>query len=276
MNERFPCRLSDVFGDAFSIFRRNFKVIFLIVLLIMLPVVAVQVFFVNPGFESRGIIESLSELMAKETLDESETEMVSQLGNRMLIYYGISAFLGSFFLICRAAAVFIVKRETGFVSEKDPYGDFNSLLEGSFKIFPKLWLTQFIVVFMVLFGFMLCFIPGLLMFYLYQFTSFAVVFTGTWGRKSTFISGIAVKKYPVPALISALLYLGIVQLCVPLLFTGLGLLAALAGTGTIIYKFLMLLIGIGEYIVIIYFEMCMAVAFSRMYPEIEEVVRGWQ
>lgn len=286
--ERAPFTFGSVLSGGFSCFKENFKMLLLLVLVVTLPMAIVQVFMIDRNFDYAGTMNTFMELYSAST-EEAEAGAAgdaSGLAWKLLLYLGLTALISSVSLITEAGALVLVGRKYGYLKESgepvmgaEPVSDrnmpgFSALFEMAFRIFPKLWLTMLFVRFSVFMGLMLCFVPGILLYYVFQFAAFSVVFCGLWGRKAGFVSSLATRVYPKPSLFCALLFFAAAGLMLPTTVSVLASLPAQFGLDNVTSGIITVVLRCGEQLVVLLFTMMAATLFIGMLPKLEPLIES--
>lgn len=150
-----------------EIFKTNFKKILILSCMVVLPVYLIQVFLIVPRLPDK--IDMLSP---------------------QFVWYLLSTILISIFLYVYYIAVIKLSYET--MDGKNM--SISEVMNFSVRLWPKILLTALLYGLSVACGFMLFFIPGILLFVAYTFYQYTCVRTGLWGRKSLFLSSLYTKK----------------------------------------------------------------------------------
>lgn len=179
-----------VIKDSLKGFRNNLISVTLLILLISLPIAVLQTCLVDARFEASGVMavleEAMAELEAGETIDAGLTDASS----KMLVYVALTTLLSSFSLVVHIGVMLLIRNHrNGVVAE------FRDVFESALRLFPKVWLTQLLAGVFILFGLMLCFLPGIFMYFIYYMVPYSVVYTQLWGRKGLFVSSLYSRKY---------------------------------------------------------------------------------
>lgn len=272
-----------ILRDGFACFKTNFKMLLLLVLTVTLPMALVQVFMIDSRFDYGGTMDTFMQLYS-ESAESGETGDISGMAWKLALYLGISALIASVSLITNAGALILVGRRYGYVDdsgaavrgtgtlrERDDIG-FSALFEQAFRAFPKLWLTMLFVNFSVFMGFMLCFIPGILIYYVFQFSACSVVLTGLWCRRAGFVSSLATRMYPRPSLICALVFFVASGVLIPLLISLLAGLPALIGLDAVTSGIISVVLKCVQQLLVLLTVVTAATLFARMLPKLEPII----
>jgi len=266
-----------IFKEAFARFRANIAPIFLMLLSVSLPVALIRVLIIERNFNFGTNYSALLELLSQQTADESDVEAANALMKKIMLYYGLILLLSLVLVIFTTAMIRLVRQ--GEFRDNDTDRDllklpFGELFDSTLRVYPKVLLTAITVGISMFVGFMLCFLPGILVMYIFQFAQCAAVFTGLAGRKAGFVSSLCTRKYPRIAVITCVLYLLysaiIPNFGVNLISAGLSA-AGLSGVAfdvvnIVLILFQQLLSGFGT--------LCVACVFSRLYPGIEGMLKS--
>ena len=284
---RAPFTFGSILNDGFSCFKENFKTLLILVLVVTLPMALVQVFMIDRNFDYSGTMNTFMELYSASTEEaEGAAGDVSGMAWKLLLYLGISALIASISLITDAGAIILVGRKHGFVKESgepaasaEPVSNraqpgFSALFEMAFRSFPKLWLTLLFVRFSVFMGFMLCFIPGILLYYVFQFAAFSVVFCGLWGRRAGFVSSLATRLYPKPSLICALLVFAVSGILLPLAFGFLAELPGQFGLDAVTSGIISAVLKCAQQLLALMVTMMASTLFAQMLPKLEPIIES--
>ncbi len=180
-----------VIKDSLKGFKSNFISIALLILLVSLPIAMIQTYFVDTRFEASGVMTVLEDAMAKLEAGETITDAgLADASSKMLVYVALTTLLSSFSLVVHIGVMLLIRNHrNGVVTE------FQDVFESALRLFPKVWLTQLLAGFFILFGLMFCFLPGIFMYFIYYMVPYSVVYTQLWGRKGLFISSLYSRKY---------------------------------------------------------------------------------
>ena len=162
---------------ALNIFKLNFVKILILSLMIILPVYLMQEFLLVP-FTPELPTETDLETLESYSVDSS------------LLWFFFGAILLS--LLTELYKIGIIK--LSYESLESRNISVSEIMDSSMRIWPKTILTTLLYSLFVACGFMLFFIPGMIMYVLYFFYMQIVVITGIWGRGSFLISSLYVKK----------------------------------------------------------------------------------
>ena len=158
---------------AFNIFKTNFSAIFILSLMIILPVYLIQEFLLVPF-----------------TPEISAEDAAAYSMDTKMIWYLLGALIISLFTELHKVSVV----KLTFESLESREISISEIMDFSMRLWPKTLLTTLLYALFVAFGFMLFFIPGMMMFVLYYFYIQVVVFYGIWGRSALGISSLYAKR----------------------------------------------------------------------------------
>ena len=281
--ERLPFTFGSILTDGFSCFKDNIRSLLLLILAVTLPMALIQVFMIDRNFDYSGTVNTFMELYTADAASGAESE-ISGIAWKIMLYLGISALISSVSLITEAGAIILVGRKHGWIrmtgeSVTEPLSDreqpgFSALFELAFRSFPKLWLTMFFVRFSVFMGFMLCFIPGVLLYYVFQFSAFSVVFCGLWGRKAGFVSSLATRVYPKPSLICALTFFAVSEVLLGLAISVLASLPVQLGLGAVAAGVISVVLRCAQQLLSLMFTMMAATLFAQMLPKLSPIIES--
>lgn len=194
-------RAGEIFRFSALSLRKNLKYILLLVLLVSLPIALLRVYLVDARFDSGHVMNVLNKAAESYASgDETALNGIAQDAySKMLLYMGLTLFLSSFSLLLHAGVILLSR---AFHRREET--DFRTVFDGALRIFPKLWLTQLLADVMTALGLMLCFLPGIFLYFVFFMTPYAVVLTGLWGRKGLFVSSLYTRKYRLPVLLCLL------------------------------------------------------------------------
>ena len=199
-----------ILKEAFARFRVNAVPILLMLISVSLPVALIRVFLIERNFNFGTNYDALLELLSGQTADESAAQDAGTLMNKLALYYGLILLLSLVLTIMTAGIILLARQGQYREGETDAEPlkiEFSELFDNSIRVFPKVLLTSITVGISAAAGFMLCFVPGVLVGYIFQFAVCATVFTGLFGRKAGFVSSLCTRKYPRIAVITFVLYL---------------------------------------------------------------------
>ena len=165
---------------AFELFKNNFKQILIFSLMILLPVTIIQEFLLVPFAPE---LPEVSQSASQEMLE-------SYYSDTKILWYFLGAILLSLFTeLYRIGTIKIA-----FEALEEKTVGISEIMDFSMRIWPKTIITTLLYALFVAFGFMLCFIPGILMYVIYFFYLQIIVLTGIWGRKALVVSSFYTKK----------------------------------------------------------------------------------
>ena len=220
-----------------------------------------------------GINDLLAAAGQSTASEEEVASLLSSAGSKLLLYLGISTLISSVSLICESGMIILVGRHNDIIgSENGGKMTFGMLFESALRSFPKLWLTMLFVHFSVFCGLMLCFIPGILVFYIFQFSQYSVELTRLWGRKATFVSSLATRKFPRVAVICAVSSFALSHVLIPFSVSGLVSLVSLSGAGAVPLGIAEVLLTCVEQLMRLFEAAVFATVFARMLPVIDPVI----
>ena len=268
--------------DSWACYKSGFLKLLMLVLAVTLPLAILQVFVIDLNFEKATPASLLLDNFNNAAGAEAAIQDLGDLYGKVLLYLGITALLTSISLITEAGAVIYAGSRMGslHVPDNSPShrmaaeGEmtFSLLFELSFRSFPKLLLTVLIVRLFTGLGLMLCFIPGIFIYYVTIYAAYSVELTGLWGRKAIFVSTLCTRKYPkVSALFAILFFVG-AEVLLSLALNGIISLVALLGAGTAVSGMFEVLLICLKQLVLLFFATCGAVLFSKMLPGIEPLI----
>lgn len=158
---------------AFNIFKTKFSSIFILSAMIILPVYLIQEFLLVPFTPEISV----------------EDAATYQMDTKM-IWYLLGALIVSLFT--ELHKVTIIKLTFESLESRDI--SVTEMMDFSMRIWPKTLLTTLLYALFVALGFMLFFIPGMMMFVLYYFYIQVVVIYGIWGRAALGVSSLYAKR----------------------------------------------------------------------------------
>lgn len=158
---------------AFNIFKTKFPAIFILSLMIILPVYLIQEFLLVPF-----------------TPEISAEDAAAYSMDTKMIWYLMGALIISLFT--ELHKVTIIKLTFESLESRDI--SVTEIMDFSMRLWPKTLVTTLLYALFVAFGFMLFFIPGMMMFVLYYFYIQVVVLYGIWGRGALGVSSLYAKK----------------------------------------------------------------------------------
>lgn len=273
---------SGIMRDSWACYKSGFLKLLMLVLAVTLPLAILQVFVIDLNFEKATPASLLLDNFNNAAGAEAAIQDLGDLYGKVLLYLGITALLTSISLITEAGAVIYAGSRMGslHVPDNSPShrmaaeGEmtFSLLFELSFRSFPKLLFTVLIVRLFTGLGLMLCFIPGIFIYYVTIYAAYSVELTGLWGRKAIFVSTLCTRKYPkVSALFAILFFVG-AEVLLSLALNGIISLVALLGAGTAVSGMIEVLLICLKQLVLLFFATCGAVLFSKMLPGIEPLI----
>ena len=156
--------------QTLAIFKDNFKILFLLSLMIVLPVYVIQEVIILPYFPDEMAVD-----------------------DPKLIWYTLSVGLISLFIyVYRIASI----RLAFNVLEGDGTykSDIAGLMDFAVRFWPKIIVTALIYAISVAFGLMFFVFPGIIFFVSYVYYQYVSVKTGIWGRPSLMLSSMYMRK----------------------------------------------------------------------------------
>lgn len=273
---------SEIMRDSWACFKSGFSKLLMLVLAVTLPLSILQVFVIDLNFEKATPASLLLDNLNNASGTGTAMQDYGDFYGKVFLYLGITALLTSISLITEAGAVIFAGSRMGslHVPENSPShrmaaeGEmtFSLLSELSFKSFPKLFLTVFIVRLFTGLGLMMCLIPGIFIYYVTIYAVYSVELTGLWGRKAIFVSTLCTRKYPkVSALFALLFFIGS-EVLLSLALSGILSLIALLGAGPVASGMIEVLLMCVKQLALLFFATCGAVLFSKMLPGIEPLI----
>ena len=175
--------LAKCFKTTFSILKNNIVTVLLIVLVVSLPLWAVDFFCISTICDFEEITEHINAAAAtSENAGSSEEELTSELRadmQKLMIYYALELVLSLLGVLQTGAIVIFTKRKIDA-----PGSGVNAMgvLEDAAAVFPKVMLAELIVAFSVALGLFAFVFPGLLIFAFNAFTVPATALRKSFGK----------------------------------------------------------------------------------------------
>lgn len=272
----------EIMRDSWECYKSGFLKLLMLVLAVTLPLAILQVFVIDMNFEKATPASLLLDNFSNSANTQAAMQDYGDFYGKVFLYLGITALLTSISLITEAGAVIFAGSRMGslHVPENSPShrmaaeGEitFSLLFELSFKSFPKLLITMFIVRLFTGLGLMMCFIPGIFIYYVTIYAAYSVELTGLWGRKAIFVSTLCTRKYPkISALFAVIFFVG-AELLLSLALSGILSLLSLLSAGPVASGMIEVLLMCVKQLVLLFFATCGAVLFSKMLPGIEPLI----
>lgn len=176
-----------LFSDTGEVIKKYYKYVLLFVIIIYLPLTCIRAFVVDKNFDYASTQTELQEILDKyeQNPDDIDNGKVNSIVSKLSMYFIIQLVFSALTLLCDIAAILSVKY---FYENKDT--NINEMLEAVPKLFPKLLLTRIIAGFFCSLGFLCCFLPGIIMLFVFYFVNQSVVIDGIWGKKGLLVSSI--------------------------------------------------------------------------------------
>ncbi len=143
-------------NKAKSIYIKNIKQLLILSIMIVLPV---------------ALFEEL-------VLSKYQIDTTTLISDKLVVYLLVSLVLSEILIIYRITVIRLAFDD--LLAEKR---GISGLFDFSLRVWPKLFITELLLSLMIAIGFMLCVIPGIVIFVLSYYYIFIVVRDNVWGRK---------------------------------------------------------------------------------------------
>lgn len=193
-------KAKQLMGETWSVYRKNFVSILLLVVLVCFPLNAVRAFLVEPLVDW----ESLNALLAENgtmsgVAQEDSQAVLQQLQKEYLLYLGITAVLS---LLGLVSSLGILK--LSYATHKGEAVEFSDLFASSISQLVKGIGTDLYTGFFISLGLVCFFLPGMYLYLLALFAMPVVAITGISGKKALRLSATAVRRRMKECIVFAL------------------------------------------------------------------------
>lgn len=169
------------------VYIHNIGKIVLFALLVYLPIALIQVFFLNSA--------TLDDFYAALTAYQegtADSAAISAYSGKMLAYFGGLGIINLFSMLYLAA---VAKVTACHIFGTKITG--TDLFDTVLKLFPKMLFTALLSFLFTLFGFILCFLPGILFAIVFSQATYLVVLTGVWKMQALKLSDKLVRRHTI-------------------------------------------------------------------------------
>ncbi len=180
-----------ILRESVRSFARNFKYILLLLLIVSLPAALLQACVVDARFDMAGVLTVIEQATEQYEADPSAVpdSILSAASFKMMLYFALTTLISTLSVLIHMGIMLLCRDDRQGVRIC-----FRDIFEESLRLFPKVWLTQLLSSLLIAIGLMFCFIPGILMAYVFYMVPYAVVYTGFWGRKGLYVASLYTRK----------------------------------------------------------------------------------